>query len=69
VSRHVFRVIRPDDPGPDVAALKDHEGDVWTRDAEFPDRWWLTGEGISYRFEDLVDEYGPLEDVTEDGAS
>ena len=43
--------------------VRDRESDVWER---LGDRWCF--EGLSYRWLDLVEEYGPLTDATPGGA-
>ncbi len=54
----------PPEPGPEVTAVRDHDGDLWHRD---PDGWWRlhrkTWSGTARQWGELL-EFGPLTDAT-----
>lgn len=53
----------PPEPGPEVKAVRDYQGDLWARR---PDGWgWaLSAENNLWGWQALLMDYGPLTDVT-----
>jgi hypothetical protein len=53
----------PDEPGPEVTAVRDRLGRIWSRVRGLP-LWGSPETGSVLPFVDLLDHYGPLTDVT-----
>jgi hypothetical protein len=53
----------PAEPGPEVTAVRDRLGRIWSRVRGLP-LWGSPETGSVLPFVDLLDHYGPLTDVT-----
>lgn len=52
----------PPEPGPEVTALRDQDGDLWVRD---PDGCWRQDSGSAHMaWHDVLNEWGPLTDAS-----